>query len=182
MADTTQTIRSFYERAMEREFLRDVNFRLIEINFGENSSVQFGEDDLVYARSGKLPTRSIQNVEAKYMGLTFNLPGTVTYDGSSDYAIQMYCDENCILRDKIEKATRDLFDDTDSTGNYFIPKQGSYMTLAVLDKKLNVIKTIKLVGCSIRKYDIEDFKMSEGKGDIIQITMHIAYHYYEDVK
>lgn len=182
MADTNQTIRTFYERAMEREFLRDINFRVIEVNFGENTSVQFNENDLVYARSAKMPTRSIQNVEAKYMGLTFNLPGTVTYDGSNDYTLEMYCDENCILRDKMEKATRDLFNDADSTGNYFIPKQGSYITLAVLDKKLKVLKTIKLVGCSIRKYELDQFKMSEGKGDIIKITMHLAYHYYEDVK
>lgn len=182
MADTTQTIRSFYERAMEREFLRDVNFRVIDINFGENTSVQFGEDDLVYANSAKLPTRAINNVQAKYMGMTFNLPGTVEYPGSEDYTLNMYCDEKCILRDKMEKASRDIFDDADSTGNYFIPKQGSTITLAVLDKQLKVLKTIRLVGCSIRKYELDDFKMSEGKGEIIKITMHLAYHYYEDVK
>lgn len=182
MADTNQTIRKFYERAMEREFLRDVNFRVIEINFGENSSVHFDEDDLVYAQSAKMPTREITNVQAKYMGMDFNLPGTSKYPGSESYSLKMYCDEKCILRDKMEEATRDLFDDADSTGNYFIPKQGSYITLAVLNKKLEVIKTIKLVGASIRKYDVDEFKMSEGTGGIISITATIAYHYFEDVK
>lgn len=182
MADTSQTIRNFYERAMQREFLRDVNFRVIEINFGENSSVHFDENDLVYAKSAKLPIRKINNVQASYMGMKFNLPGTVEYPGSDSYSLEFYCDESCILRDKMEKATRDIFDDADSTGNYFIPKQGSYITLAVLDKQLKVIKTIKLVGASIRDYDVDQFKMSDGKGEIINIKCNIAYHYYEDVK
>lgn len=182
MPDTSQTIRNFYERAMQREFLRDVNFRVIEINFGENSSVQFGEDDLVYAKSAKLPNRKITNVQAKYMGMTFNLPGTVEYPGSDSYQLDFYCDEKCILRDKMEEATRDIFDDADSTGNYFIPKQGSYITLAILDKQLKVTKTIKLVGASIRDWSMEDFKMAEGNGGVMSIKCNIAYHYYEDVK
>ena len=182
MADTNQTIRTFYERAMEREFLRDVNFRVIEINFGENSSVHFGEDDLVYAKSAKIPNRKINNVQAKYMGMNFNLPGTVEYPGSEGYSLEFYCDEKCILRDKLEEATRDIFDDADSTGNYFIPKQGSYITLAVLDKQLKVLKTIKLVGASIRDYEIDQFNISDGKGELIKIKCNVAYHYFEDVK
>lgn len=182
MADTNQTIRKFYERAMEREFLRDVNFRIIEINFGENSSVHFDENDLVYAKAAKMPERAVGNVPVKYMGMTFNLPGTVTYPGSESYQLKMYCDEKCILRDKMEEATRDLFDDADSTGNYFIPKQGSYITLAVLNKKLEAIKTIKLVGASIRKWSMGEFNISDGTGNVMEITADIAYHYYEDVK
>ena len=114
MADTTQTIRSFYDVAASREFSRDFLFRVLNITF--NRGTVFGERDLVYLRAAKLPGRDITNVASKYMGLAFNLPGGVTYPGSDSYELEFYCDANSNIRQKLEAESRRTFDDATSTG------------------------------------------------------------------
>jgi hypothetical protein len=87
MADTSQTIQGFYTAAQSKDFARNNLFRVLNINFGSGSSVTFDESDLIYATTATLPGKSITNVTAPYMGLNFNVPGVVQYDGSDSYTI-----------------------------------------------------------------------------------------------
>ena len=111
MADTSQTIQDFYTQAIAKDFARSNLFRVININFGNASSQVVTENDLVYARTANLPGKQIANLTAPYMGLNFNIPGTVSYPGSEAYVINFYSDEAQALRQKFLQVVSDTFDD-----------------------------------------------------------------------
>lgn len=180
MADTiTSTIEKFYEVAQSRDFSRDINFRLLSISLGDGSTVKFDEDDLVYAKGAQLPSRKINMQQVQFLGLAFNIPGTVSYEGSADYPIRFYADMNSILRDKLEQATRDVFDDANSTGNYFTPKASAVIDLVQLNAKNEVIKHYKLIGVAVHSVDSIDYGYAEGNGKVQEITAHISFHFYQ---
>lgn len=182
MSDLKQAIADFYAVSQDRDFARDINFRILNIDFGSGSSQKFDVKDLVYARAGKIPGRNIGNVDVPYMGMTFRVPGTVTYPGSEGYEIEFYCDEKSELRKKFEAVSRNTFDDATSTGNYFMPRQDAVIDLVQLDKQNNPITHYQLVGVSIRDIGDISYTIAEGKGEVVKFTVKIAYHYYRIVK
>ena len=102
MADTTQTIQSFYQIATERDFARKFNFRILSIDPGDATNVSYDENDLVYVRTAQLPAREITEVTVPYMGLDFHIPGTVKYPGSEAYSMEFYCDSNSKIRQNLK--------------------------------------------------------------------------------
>ena len=181
MADVTSTIQKFYEVAQERDFSRDCFFRILSISFGDGSKVTFDENDLVYAKGGQLPGRTITNQQVSFMGLQFNISGTVKYDGSEAYNIKFFADEKSILRDKLEAASREVFDDQTSTGNYHIAKASAVIDLVQLDPEFNVVKHYQLVGAAVRKINSIEYNYS-GDGKPVEIDCTISYHYYNIIK
>jgi hypothetical protein len=77
-----QTIQKFYSTAVQRDFARLFQFRLT--SFG---NVVFSTEQYTYVETASLPGRTINNVQVPYMGLQFNVPGTVSYPGSTGYAV-----------------------------------------------------------------------------------------------
>ena len=177
MASTRQTITNFFQQAQQREFSRDILFRVLNINFAGGAS--FSEDELVYARSSVLPARSIINVAAPYMGLPFNIPGVAQYPGSDAYNIEWYCDALSDVHNKFEDESRRVFDDQTSTGEYGTPGVDSTITLVQLDKALNPVQEYKLIGASIRNVGEIQYSMAEGTGQIATFSTTISYHFYE---
>jgi hypothetical protein len=177
-----QTIRDFFQQIQTRQFSRDFLFRLIGMDFGDvQPPINFNESELIYARTASLPGRDITNVEAKYMGMTFNLPGAVTYTGSNGYSIEWYCDEASDIRQKFENLSYLTFDDRTSTGFYDTPTRSSVITLAQLDPRLKQVAQYKLIGCSIRTVSPIEYQMADGTGALKTFTTTIAYHFYERV-
>jgi len=181
MAATKQTIQDFYRVASERDFARDVQFRLLNIT-PQGTSIKFDENDLVYARTASLPARSIGNVPTKYMGLTFNLPGLATYPSSESYGITFYCSANSDLRKKFLQWTKDTFNDANSTGNYLTPTQKSTIDLVQLDVNFEKVNQYQLVGVSIRDVGALSYTMSEGTGGVLSFDVKLAYHYWREVR
>ncbi len=177
MASTNQTIRNFFQAAAAREFSRDFLFRVLAINF--NGGAVFNESELVYVKSANLPGRIITNVTAPYMGVPFNLPGTVSYENSDNYQLTFYCDENSALREKFLAESRRTFDDATSTGAYDIPTAGSILTLVQLDKNLDPTTIYNLVGVSVRNVGGLEYNIAEGTGQPMQFNVSVAYHYSE---
>jgi hypothetical protein len=138
------------------------------------------EDQLVYAKGGTLPGRTITNVPTPYMGVNINVPGGVTYPGSDGYQLTFYLDGNSELRNYFESASRNLFDDATSTGAYGTPSDTNYIVLAQLDKDLNPISFFKLVGASIRNVNGIEYRITSGTGATVEVTVTIAYHFYLD--
>ena len=99
MADVRQTIQDFYTQAQVKDFARTNLFRVLDISLG-GTDVEFGEEDMVYATTATLPGKSITTIPVPYMGLNFNVPGNVQYDGSDAYQINFRCDEKYDLRNK----------------------------------------------------------------------------------
>lgn len=184
MADINQLITNFYDQAVARDFSRDINFRVLNIVPGPNApNITFGENDLVYAKSGAVPGRNITNVRAQYMGLNFNLPGVVQYPGSEGYTLDFYCDKNSEIRQKFEQWSRAIFDDSTSTGNYFAPTQSSYIVLSQLTPDFKTVPggKYKLVGVSIRNVGDLKYNIATGVGELVSFTVTMAYHYYEKI-
>ena len=179
MPDVQQTISDFYRVAIERDFARDFQFRVLSIDGGGATDTTFDEDDLVYCTAASLPERTISNVAVPYMGLQFNLPGSVTYPGSEGYTLAFYCDQNSQIRQKFEDMSRDIFDDATSTGNYFAPRQSASVNLVQLDTQLDEIASYKLVGTSIRSVGPIDYNISAGTGATVTFTATMAYHYWQ---
>ena len=172
------TIQNFFSRAAEKQFARDFLFRVKQINV---EGVSFdGDSDLVYARSAQLPGRNIENKTVNYYGQSFNVPGKSTYPGSEAYSIEFFHDENNELRTKFEAASRAVFNNETSTGQYGMPGDGDLITLDVINKELVPIQTIQLVGASIRDINAIDYSIADGTGEILNTTVTFSYHFYRD--
>ena len=177
MADVKQTIQDFYTQAQAKDFARSNLFRVANINFGDGSNQVVTEADLVYARTATLPAKSIQNLTAPYMGLNFNIPGVVQYPGSESYVINFYSDESQKLREKFLNVVTDSFNDANSTGNYFTPKQTAVIDLVQLNKQLVKVAQYQLVGVSIREVGALTYDITS-TGEIQNFDVTLAYHYW----
>lgn len=188
MAGTT--IESFMNQASQKQFARDFLFRIKQINVTGLSLN--GETDLVYARSAVLPGRDIENKQVSYSGQKFNVPGTATYPGSESWSVEFYCDQNMEIRTKLERASRLLWDNETTTGNICMPGYESIITLDVLQipcqrgttvttgGAMSVIKTIELVGASLRTIGEISYSIADGTGEILTFPCTFAYHLYKN--
>lgn len=178
------TIQNFFATAASKQFARDFLFRVNSIKLAggvEINSTETGTDnDLIYARSAAMPGRTIENKEVNYMGLTFNVPGRATYSNSAAYSIEFYADANCDLREKLESASRKVFDDATSKGDYGMPGPGEVINLQVINKELNPVPkgNIRLVGASIREIGDIGYSIADGTGEVVNFPVSFAYHYY----
>ena len=172
-----QSIQNFYRVAATRDFSRDFLFRVLDLKL--EGLPGMSEEQLIYVKAANLPSRSITNIPVKYMGLDINVPGGATYPNSAEYALNFFLDSESELREYFETASRNLFDDRDSTGAYGTPDPNSYISLGQLDKGLNIISVYKLVGASIRSINSVEYKMSEGSGATVDFGVTLSYHFYE---
>lgn len=177
-----QNIQSFYGAAQARDFARDFLFRIVTSS-NTPGLPELTDADFVYVTAAKLPGRSIHNSKVPYMGLDFNVPGTAIYDNSDAYDIELYLDsakdQNDDLRVRFETASRDVFNDRTSTGDYNIPGINSLLVLSQLDKNLEPLGWYyNLVGAQIRKINALDYKIAEGKGEVMKMGVSLSYHYY----
>jgi hypothetical protein len=183
-------IQEFMNQASQKQFARDFLFRIKQINITGLSLN--GETDLVYARSASLPGRNIENKQVNYSGLTMNIPGKVTYPGAEGWSVEFYVDQSLDIRTKLEKASRILFNDADTTAAMCMPGYESIITLDVLQipcqrgtnvsagSGLEVIKTIELIGASLRDIGEIGYQIADGTGEVLTFTASFAYHAYRD--
>ncbi len=174
-----QTIQSFFQEAIQRDFSRDFLFRVQNVNFGPGGPV-LTDNDLVYARAATLPERTINNTEVKYRGLGFQLPGSVTYGSAAGYQLEFYCDADVRLREILLNESRRVFNDQTTTGDYRISGPGASVTLQQLNKALLPIMEYKLIGCSIRQVGVMNYSMADGNGAVVNFNCTVAYHYFTE--
>jgi len=172
-----QNIQNFYRVAATKDFSRDFLFRVLD--FKLDGMPALSEDQLVYAKTAKLPGRNITNIAVPYMGLNLNSAGTATYPGSDGYSITFFLDQNSELRSFFEEASRNLFNDTTSTGAYGTPDDNSYIVLGQVDKKLNVISEYKLIGVQLKNINDIEYNISGGTGATVDVSVTLSYHFYE---
>tara|TARA_R100001509_G_C4878667_1_gene219343 strand:+ start:562 stop:1098 length:537 start_codon:yes stop_codon:yes gene_type:complete len=173
------TIQDFFTRAAAKQFSRDFLFRVKQIQLVGGVFLD-GESDLVYARSAALPGREIENKTVNYFGQDFQVPGRSTYNNAAGYTINFYHDENCELRTKFEAASRAVFNNETSLGQYGMPGDESVINLVQLDKELNDVRNIELVGASIRAIDDVGYEIATGTGEVLDYNVTFAYHFYRD--
>jgi hypothetical protein len=178
MASINQNIQSFYTQAANKDFSRDFLFRVVRMQ--GVGLPDLTDEDLVYAKAASIPGRTIENINASYMGLKFNLPGAATYDGSDSYDITFYLDASDEdLRTKFEVASREIFNDGTGTGNYQMPGVANIIVLSQLNKDLSPIGNYyNLIGAQLRKIAGIEYKIAEGKGELVELKATMSYHYY----
>jgi hypothetical protein len=179
MAQTSQNIQGFYTQLQDKDFARKNLFRVLNIDLGGDIGLQFGEDELVYATTAKLPARDNASQAVPFMGLAFNVPGVAKYPGSDAYVIRFRCDEQYNLREAFLRASRATFDDETSTGAYFAPKPDSVIDLVLLDKQLDRAKQYQLVGVAIKSVGEIDYDQT-GDGEIVEFDVTVTYHYFKE--
>ena len=184
------TIENFFNQASQKQFARDFLFRVKQINITGLSLN--GETDLIYARSASLPGRDIENKQVNFSGQTFNIPGKSSYPGAESWSIEFYVDQSLDIRTKLERASRLLFNNEDTTGNMCMPGFESIITLDVLQipcqrgtnvtsgGSLETIKTIELVGASLRTIGEIAYSIADGTGEVLNFPATFAYHFYKD--
>jgi hypothetical protein len=171
-----QNIQNFYRAAADRDFSRDFLFRVTQMQLQGVPALE--EGDLIYVKTAQLPGRNIGNVPVPYMGLNLNVPGSVTYPGSEGYQLSFYLDADSNLRNYFEAASRALFDDQTSTGEYGTPDDDFFIQLAQLDKELEPVAEYKLIGASLRNVNGISYDIASGTGNTVQIDATISYHLY----
>jgi len=174
-----QTIQTFFQEAIQRDFSRDFLFRVQNVNFGPGGPV-LTDSDLVYAKGATLPERIIGDVPVKYRGLEFHVPGSVTYGNANGFSLDFYCDADVRLREILLAESRRVFDDQTTTGDYRIAGAGASITLQQLNKALQPIMEYKLIGCSIRQVGQIQYDIAGGSGGIMSFTATMAYHYFTE--
>ena len=171
-----QGIKQFYSQAVKKGFSRD--FQLIITQWQFQNQPLFLEDELVFIKTIDLPSKKIENVEAPYMGLKFNVPGVVTYPGSSNWSVTFYADANLDLRTKLEAAMDLTYNNyEDNTSIIDLPGAANLVELSLINENLEIIRRYKLVGAYITEIGSINYKTT-GNGSIQEIKTTIAYQYW----
>jgi hypothetical protein len=172
-----QTIQDFYRVAQERGFARDFMMRVRSL--GQDT---FVEDDFVYITTKQLPDRQISNQKVPYMGLNFNVPGTVDYVGSDGWEVKFYNDLKGVIRKKLEDwQIKSVFNDATSTGDLSLRGTDKVIQLDLIDESQNVLNTYKLYGVYIVNIGAVAGYDNAGAGKPLDFTAKLAYQYWRHV-
>jgi len=173
---TNQNITNFYRVATQKKFSRDFQLRINSFIVAGGTDL-FGEDDLVYIKSASLPARKIENIQAPYMGLNFNVPGAATYPNSNSWSVTFYADQALELRQRLEAVMSSTFSPFNNANNITLPGIENRIDLILLDDNLDVLSTYTLYGAYVTELGAIDYKMT-GNGAIQEIKATVAYQYW----
>jgi hypothetical protein len=171
---TGQTIADFYQQATDVGFARDFQFRITTFDV---NGVSLEDPDLVFLKTASLPGKSINTTTAPFMGLDFQIPGTVKFDNAA-WNVKFYCSQDYNLRSMLEDSISDTFDETQSYGN-MEPRDltSNIIRLSLIDDNLNEIKVYTLLGAFITKIDDIAYDLTKS-GGIQEVGATIAYQYW----
>lgn len=162
------SIQKFYAAAQNLEFARDFQFRVRSLG-------PFTENDLLYLKTAKLPSKKIVNKKVPYMGLEFNIPGSVQYTGSDSWSVTFWADEAMNIRNKMESYISEIFNDETSTGKYGVPTE--IATLDLLGKNMETLRRYQFIGMYPVDTGEIEYKI-EGSGDPLTFNAMFAYQYW----
>lgn len=166
-------IQDFYRTAAEKDFARLFQFQLMSF-----ANINFTDSHYTYVEAASLPGRSITNIPVPYMGLSFNVPGTVTYPGSTGYQVTFRCDQKYDIRAALEAATFNTFDESTSVGDYSIPGiADSVITLRLLGKKREAIRDYVLYGAYVQSLADTAYTVTD-TGTVATIQATLAYQFW----
>jgi len=162
------SIQAFYAAAQAQEFARDFQFRIRTLG-------PYVDNDLLYVTTATLPGKEIANQPVPFMGLEFNVPGSVKYTGSNAWVLKFRCDEGLNIRNKLENWIKEIFDDATSSGKYGVPTEQASMDL--LGKDLAPIRRYNFIGIypvslGPLNYDIT------GDGKPLDFDVTLAYQFW----
>jgi hypothetical protein len=162
------SIENFYAAAQNMEFARDFQFRIRSLG-------PFTENDLLYLKTATLPNKAITNKQVPYMGLQFNIPGSVTYPGSDSWSVKFWADEPMNIRNKLESYIKEIFNDETSTGKYGVPTE--LATMDLLGKNMETLRRYQFIGIYPKEIGTIEYDIG-GSGEPKEFTAIFAYQYW----
>lgn len=175
MAIEVTGIQNFYEAAATTDFSRDFQFRILQL--GPDSRSREFQDRMVFLTTASLPNRTINNQTVPYMGLAFNVPGSVSYTGSESWAVTFRIPQDFSIRDTLERWQIDTFDDETSTGNYHVPKKDSVISMGLLNNAGDTIRIYTLYGVYVVALGDVAYDL-KGSGAPMEFSATLAYQYW----
>lgn len=184
------SISNFYSAAVANDFARTFQFRVDQMSFGPqgagtNKRINFQYDtngETLYVETAALPGRVVNNIPVPFMGLSFNVPGTASFPGSSNYPVVFRCDQRYAIRATLEQSLVDTFNISQTAGNYNTPDATNFLTMTLFGKVAGqtapqAIRTytlvgVYLVGLADTQYDVKD------TGNVALINATLAYQYW----
>lgn len=171
-------IGAFYTQALQKDFSRDHQMRVI--NIGPGGFIT--KEDNVYITTAVLPGYNIANQAVPFMGLQFNVPGSGNFPGSDSWAVMFRCDSKLNIREKIigwQKSVFNAFPDeaTNSVGSYGPKGIDTYADLAVFDRNGKTARAVKLIGC----YPTSTGEISydtTAAGGVVTMQVTLAYQWW----
>lgn len=164
-------ILGFYDVAKQREFARDFQFRVVSLG-------PLTEADLIYLRTANIPAKEISNHPVPYMGLDFNVPGSVKYTGSDSWPVTFLHDEGANIRSKLEAWMSEIFSVETSTGKYGVPVEEG--TIDLLDKEFKTVRRYNLVGIWLKNIEPIQYDI-KGTGKPLEFNANISYHFWRQI-
>jgi len=169
-------IQNFYDVARIGDFSRDFQFRIIQLGSNEWDT-ELGPSKTVYMTTASIPNRAINNQTVPYMGLNFNVPGSVSYPGSEGWSVTFRMPQDYSIRDTLERWQITTFDDETSTGDYNIPGRDSVIELGLLNTAGNVIRFYTLYGVYVVNLGEVAYDIT-GSGAPMTFPATLAYQYW----
>ena len=164
-------ITDFYSSAQRQEFARKFQFKIQTLG-------PLTEEDLIYFTTTTLPGKTISNQTVPYMGVTFNVPGTVSYEGSSGWSVTFRCDEASNIRSKLMAWQTEIFDVNTSSGKYGVPIESA--VVQQLGKDLKPLRTFRLIGIyPVKVGDLSYDVTNNGEPQTFEVSF--AYQYWEEI-
>ena len=188
------SIQKFYQAAVANDFARAFQFRVDSMSFGGpgvgsqkriNFNYSTGAGETLYVETASLPGRVVNNIQVPFMGLSFNVPGTASFPGSNNYPVVFRCDQNYAIRATLEQALVDIFNISQTAGNYNTPSQENTLTMTLFGKtpgsgenlpapvRTYTLVGVYLVGLQDTGYDVKD------TGTVALINATLAYQYWK---
>lgn len=173
-----QGIQGFYQKAQTEDFARDFQMRILQMGTGAEASALDSDNEFAYITSTTLPNRQIINQATPYMGLSFNVPGAVTYPGSDGWSVTFRLGQNYGVRQTLEHWQRRVFDDKTSTGDYSVPGINSVIELGLIDNLGEIIRRYRLVG--VYPVSLGEITYDQtGGGTPVTFATTLAYQYWD---
>lgn len=171
-------IGAFYRQALNKDFSRDHQMRVISIGPGGF----IGPDDNVYITTANLPGYAIANQAVPFMGMQFNIPGSGNFPGSDAWAITFRCDAQLNLRQKVidwQKSVFNAFPDDalNSVGAYGPKGTDTYAKLAVFDRDGKTVRGITLIGCYPTLVGDIAYDSTQN-GNVVTLPVTLAYQWW----
>lgn len=166
-------ITDYFEVMQQRDFLRTNQYRVAALTY---KGISLTEQDLVYLRTGDIPSRTIQQVDVPYMGLNFKVPGTAQYQGTMQ--LSFYCDQPQIIRGIFEQMSFTTFDDDISGGQYTVAGS-DILTFRTFNQTSPESTTTAYSLIGIFPTEVGTIQMdTTSNGTVANFTATIAYQYW----
>lgn len=175
-------IRDFYEQALQRDFSRKYQMRVLSIGG------RFGPDDNVFITTSNLPGYTVNNISTEFMGLKFNIPGSASFPGSDAWTVTFRSDLNLDIRHYMEQWQRQVFNalptnnydnlPESSTGYYHIPDISQTIRLALHDRDGIFYRKYVLVGVYPTAIGNTAYTQTD-QGAIQEFDVTLAYQWWE---